>query len=366
MPPKNLIRRIGILTGGGDCPGLNVVIRAVVKSAAKRGIQCRGILDGYKGLVLNEVRSLSTDDVSGILTQGGTILGSSNKDDPFHFMETRPNGTVARRDRTADILETIKWHALDALVVLGGDGTMTVADKLVRKGVKIVGVPKTIDNDLVGTDQTFGFDTAVSTATEAIDRLHSTAASHHRVMVVEVMGRYAGWLALASGLAGGGDVILVPEFPYSEKKVAEAIEARHANGRKFSIVVVGEGAHPAGGKMVIDKIRNDSPEKIRLGGIGKFLADRLEASTGVECRTVVLGHVVRGGTPVASDRNLATRYGVEALEMVVDGKFGRMVALKNNVITSVPLSAVGGRTRNVTMNHPLVVAAKSIGITFGQ
>jgi 6-phosphofructokinase 1 len=243
---------------------------------------------------------------------------------------------------------------------------MTVADQLVRKGIKIVGVPKTIDNDLVGTDQTFGFDTAVSTATEAVDRLHSTAASHHRVMVVEVMGRYAGWLALASGLAGGADVILIPEFPYHEMKVAEAIEARCANGRKFSIVVVGEGAHPAGGKMVVDKILKDSPEKIRLGGVGKFLADRLEAMMGMECRNVVLGHVVRGGTPVPSDRNLATRYGVSALEMVVEGKFGRMVALKNNLITSVPLSSVGGRTRNVTPNHPLVLTAKSIGISFGQ
>lgn len=366
MPPKNLVRRIGLLTGGGDCPGLNAVIRAVVKSAVRRGVQCRGILDGYRGLVLNDVRSLSADDVSGILTQGGTILGSSNKDNPFAFVEKRADGSMAHKDRTADILATIKWHALDALVVLGGDGTMTVADQLARKGVKIVGVPKTIDNDLVGTDQTFGFDTAVSTATEAIDRLHTTAASHHRVMVVEVMGRYAGWLALASGLAGGGDVILVPEFPYHEKKVAEAIEARAANGRKFSIVVVGEGAHPAGGKMVIDKIRNDSPEKIRLGGIGKALADRLETLTGVECRAVVLGHVVRGGAPVASDRNLATRYGAAALDMVVSGKFGRMVALKNNKITSIPLSSVGGRTRNVTWDHPWVVSAKSIGVSFGQ
>jgi 6-phosphofructokinase 1 len=366
MAPKNPVRRIGILTGGGDCPGLNAVIRAVVKSALRHGIECRGVLDGYRGLVLNEVRNLGRDDVSGILTQGGTILGSSNKDNPFEFIEKRPDGSIAKRDRTADILENVKSNALDALVVLGGDGTMTVANLLVKRGVKIVGVPKTIDNDLVGTDQTFGFDTAVSIATEAIDRLHSTAASHHRVIVVEVMGRYAGWLALASGLAGGGDVILLPEFPYHEKKVAESIQARQAAGRKFSIVVVGEGAHPAGGKMVIDKIRNDSPEKIRLGGVGKVLADRLEALTGTECRAVVLGHVVRGGTPVASDRNLATRYGVGALDMVLAGKFGRMVALKNNQITSVPLASVGGRTRNVTMRDPWVLSAKSIGVTFGQ
>jgi 6-phosphofructokinase 1 len=366
MSPKNLIRRIGILTGGGDCPGLNAVIRAVVKSAARDGVQCRGVLDGFKGLVTNEVRSLSADDASGILTMGGTILGSSNKDDPFRFVERGPDGKITKRDRSGDVCATMKWNALDALVVLGGDGTMTVANKLARKGVKIVGVPKTIDNDLVGTDQTFGYDTAMEIATEAIDRLHTTAASHHRVIIVEVMGRYAGWLALGSGLAGGGDVILIPEFPYSLKKVAEAIRARQEKGRRFSILVVGEGAAPAGGKMTIDKIREDSPEKIRLGGVGKVLADQLESMMGVECRAVVLGHVVRGGTPTGTDRVLATLYGAAAMDMVLAGKFGRMVALRDGKITSVPLSAVGGKCRKVPLDHPWVKAGKDIGISFGQ
>jgi ATP-dependent phosphofructokinase / diphosphate-dependent phosphofructokinase len=250
-------------------------------------------------------------------------------------------------------------------VVLGGDGTMTVADKLARLGVRIVGVPKTIDNDLVGTDRTFGFDTAMSVAAEAIDRVHTTAASHHRVMVVEVMGRYAGWLALGSGMASGADVILIPEIPFNEKKIIEAFVERQRRGRRYSIVVVGEGAHPAGGKMVVDKVLPLSPESIRLGGIGKVLADRIEEISDLEARSVVLGHVLRGGTPTPFDRLLATQFGVEAMDLVRSHKFGRMVVLKDGKMSSVPLEKVGGRIRHVTKDHPMMKAAQGIGISFG-
>ncbi len=359
------VRRIGILTGGGDCPGLNAVIRAVVKNAGREGIEVVGILDGFLGLVTDMTRSLDRDTVSGILVEGGTILGSSNKDNPFHFVEEGPNGKARFRDRSDDCVATLKRHGLEALVVLGGDGTMTVANLLTRKGIKAVGVPKTIDNDLWGTDQTFGYDTAVNVAAEAVDRLHSVAASHHRVMVVEVMGRYAGWLALGAGVASGGDVILLPEFPFEERKIMEAIRRRQAAGRKFSIVVAGEGAYPKGGKMVVDKIRPLSPEKIRLGGIGKVLADRIEDLSELEARAVVLGHVVRGGTPSPFDRNLATQFGVAAMDEVLAGHFGRMVTLQGGKMSSVPLNKVGGRIRNVTKEHPLMRAAMKIGISFG-
>ena len=242
---------------------------------------------------------------------------------------------------------------------------MTISQLFSKKGVKIVGVPKTIDNDLVGTEQTFGHDTAVYVAVEAIDRLHTTAASHHRAMVVEVMGRYAGWLALRAGLAGGGDVILIPEIGYDEKKVAEVVRHRHGLGKKSTIIVVAEGAHPRKGKIVVDRLVENSPEKIRLGGVGKQLADNLEKLTGIETRSVVLGHIVRGGTPTSFDRILATRFGVKAMEMVLQGRFGRMVALKNGEMASVPLSKVCGKIRTVPVNHELVSAAKKTGVSFG-
>jgi len=359
------VKRIGILTGGGDCPGLNAVIRAVVKNASRHGIDVIGIQDGFLGLVEKNTRPLGGQDVSNILTLGGTILGSSNKDNPFHMRETDAKGRVRTRDRSEEIPTTLKRLGIEALVVLGGDGSMTVAHKLSRMGLQIVGVPKTIDNDLMGTDQTFGFDTAVSVATEAIDRLHTVAASHHRVMIVEVMGRYAGWLALGSGIAGGGDIILIPEIPYDEKKVGEAIWARRKRGKKSSIVVVAEGAHSKGGKMAVDRINPLSSDRIRLGGISRELARHLETQSGIECRSVILGHVVRGGCPTAFDRNLATLFGVHAMELVLKGRFGRMVALKNTKMASVPLTQVGGKCRKVPLDHEWIKAAKSIGIEFG-
>lgn len=358
-------KRIGILTGGGDCPGLNAVIRAVVKNARREGIEVVGILDGFHGLMEDMTRELDYDGVSGILVQGGTILGSSNKDNPFRHPLVSPGGKVRYIDRTPDCLATLERHGIEVLVVLGGDGTMTVANRLVKHGVKVVGVPKTIDNDLEGTDQTFGYDTAMTVAAEAIDRLHSVAASHHRVMVVEVMGRYAGWLPLGAGLASGGDVILLPEFPYREDKIVEAIRCREASGRHFSIVVVGEGAKPAGGKMVVDKIRPLSPEKIRLGGIGKVLADRIEELTNMEARAVVLGHVIRGGTPSPTDRKLATLFGVAAMDLVLAGRSGFMVGLRGTRILPIPISKVGGKTRYVTRDHPWVKAAVKIGVSLG-
>jgi phosphofructokinase-like protein len=357
------IKCIGILTAGGDCPGLNAVIRAVVKTASWQGIDVVGVRDGFLGLIQNSMDLLDPEDVDHILTQGGTILGSSNKDNPFHFLQKDANGREKYVDRSADVIANIKRLGIQALVVLGGDGSMTLAQGFSKKGVKIIGVPKTIDNDLVGTDQTFGYDTAVSVATEAIDRLQSVAASHHRVMVVEVMGRYAGWLALKSGIAGGADIILIPEIPYHEKKIGETILQRQKEGKKSSIIVVAEGAFPKGGSMVFEHI-NDH-QRARLGGICRRLARHLEVRHGVETRSVMLGHTVRGGTPTAFDRALATLFGVHAVELVREGRFGRMVTWKNGALSSVPLSVPGGKNRKVPLDHPMVQAAKNIGISFG-
>lgn len=363
---KSKVKCIGILTGGGDCPGLNAVIRAVVKTADQYGIQVMGVRDGFLGLIDKSMKTLEPGDVSNILTLGGTILGSSNKDNPFHIIEKDKSGKIHYYDRSKDIPRNLKRLGIEALIVLGGDGSMTVANRFSKMGIKIVGVPKTIDNDLMGTDQTFGFDTAVTVATEAIDRLHSVADSHHRVIIVEVMGRYAGWLALGSGIAGGGDIILIPEIPYEEKRVVEAILERRKKGKKSSIVVIAEGAHPKGGKMVVDRINPLSVERVRLGGISRQLAHHLETKSGLETRSVILGHVVRGGTPTAFDRNLATLFGVQALELVRQGKFGRMVTLHHNKMSSVPLSQVGGKCRKVPLDHELIQAARHIGISFGD
>lgn len=360
------LRKAGILTGGGDCSGLNAVIRAAARVLLRRGVEVTGILDGYQGLVTNRTRPLKAEDLSGLLQRGGSILGSSNKDDPFHFLVPGRGGKPVFADRSADAIATLRRHHLDCLLVLGGDGTMTVADRLAALGARIVGVPKTIDNDLVGTDQTFGHDTAVAVAAEAIDRLHTTADSHHRVIVVEVMGRTAGWLALNSGMASGADVILIPEFPFSLQEAAQVVLRRREQGRQASIVVVGEGAAPKGGSQVVSRINPLSPEKIRLGGIGRMVADDLEARTGIESRAVVLGHVVRGGMPTAFDRNLATRYGWFAAEQALKGVAGRMVVLQRGTLGSIPLAKVGGKVRKVSPSEPLVKAAKAMGISFAQ
>jgi len=330
--------KIGVLTGGGDCPGLNAVIRAVVrKGTFHYEDKFLGFLEGWRGLMENKTMPLDLETVAGILPRGGTILRTSR---------TNP---AKKPDGLDTCVAALKRNGVDALVAIGGDDTLSVATKLYDKGVKVVGVPKTIDNDLSGTDYTFGFDTAVNIVTEAIDRVHTTAEAHNRVMVVEVMGRDAGWIAIHSGIAGGADVILIPEQPFNVDKVAAKIRLRHARGRYFSIVVVAEGAKFAKTAVGNVTVTEDKDEfgHARLGGIGNALAQELERRTGFETRTVVLGHVQRGGSPSAFDRVLATRYGLGAIDMVHRGEFGRMAALRGNKIVSVPLAEATATNRRV-------------------
>lgn len=360
-----MVKRIGVLTGGGDCPGLNAVLRAVVKTAMiDYGYEVVGFKDGYRGLVLNSFVKFQPGDVSGILDKGGTILGTSNRDNPFHFKVDK-DGAVEYKDMSDKVIENMKMFGIDCLVLIGGDGTLTSARDFSRKGLKVVGVPKTIDNDLSATDLTFGFMTAVETATEAIDKLHSTAESHHRVMILEVMGRYAGWIALESGIAGGADVILMPEIPYDMNKVAQKVMERKNAGKHFSIIVVSEGAKSVDGDVVVSKVVNDSPDPIRLGGIGNKVAEDIEKLTGIETRVTVLGHLQRGGRPVPFDRILSTRYGVAAVEMVNEGKFGMMVALQGNEIVPVALEDAVGKLKTVPPEGELVKIAKKVGVGFG-
>ncbi|MBN2583940.1 MAG: 6-phosphofructokinase [Planctomycetes bacterium] len=369
MAGKKKIKCVGVLTGGGDCPGLNAVIRSVTKTLIhEHGVTVYGIYDGYAGLVEHRYERLDSADVSNILTRGGTILGSSNKANPFAYYPPQKVGGKHEKPRDASARAKALYRKLklDALVCIGGDGTMAIADGLIRKcGMSIVGVPKTIDNDLPRTDYTFGFMTAVQTATEAIDRLHSTASSHHRVMVAEVMGRYAGWLALYAGAASGADVILIPEIPYEIEKVAEFVKDRSRRGKRFSIICVAEGAKPRGGKLTVERIVADSPEPVRLGGIGHKVAREIEELTGLESRATVLGYVQRGGTPCAFDRTLATEYGHHAAELVRAGRFGRLVVLHNGRISSVPINSIAGRIKKVPRNHRLVRAAEAVGTCFG-
>ncbi len=360
------IKRIGILTAGGDCPGLNAVIRAIVKTAIYRyGLEVVGFMDGYSGVILNKAKIMESKDASGILPRGGTILGTSNRDDPFRFPVV-VNGQKTFRDVSDQSARNLRKNKVDVLFVLGGDGSLTIGSKLAKKGVKIIGVPKTIDNDLWGTDVTFGFDTALQVAMGAVDRLHSTAESHHRVMVVEVMGRYAGWIALAAGLAGGGDVILIPEIPFEYAKVCEQILERRRQGKRFSIVVAAEGAKPKKGKMVVQRVIEDSTDPLRLGGVGYQIGNEIEKGTGLETRVTILGHVQRGGSPSAYDRILATRFGARAVELAMAGKFGRMVCLRGTQIKDIPLSKVGGRQRRVRPDGDMVRTARSIGVSFGD
>lgn len=360
---RETIKTIAVLTGGGDCPGLNAVIRAVVKTAINQyGLRVFGIRDGFLGLIENRMDELSYDDVSSILTAGGTILGASNKANPFAHI--REDGSKV--DISDDCVDTLRARGIDAVVCLGGDGTMAMADQFSRKGVTVMGVPKTIDNDLVGTDFTFGFDTAVTTATEAIDKLQTTASSHHRVMVLEVMGRYAGWIALHSGVAGGGDVILIPEIEFDFDKVCEYVVGRSKRGRAFSIVVVGEGAKPKGGERVVSQTVADSPDPVRLGGVGEMVSEEVSKRTHLESRAVNLGHVIRGGTPTPFDRCLATMLGHEAMEYLMDGHKGELVVYKNGGVSSVPLADVAGRTKTVPKDHYLIRAARAVGTCFGD
>lgn len=359
-------RRIAILTGGGDCPGINAVIRAVTKKAiSEYGMEVIGIQDGYYGLIYNSYRPLDFADVSGILTMGGTILGTSNTDNPYH-QAVKIDGKTAFEDVSKSTIANINALDIDCLVCIGGDGTLTIASQLARDGVPVVGIPKTIDNDLLGTDITFGFDSAVAVATEGIDRIHSTAQSHHRVMIVEVMGRHAGWIALHAGVAGGGDIILIPEIPYDLGSVIEKIKERNTAGNRFSIIVVAEGAKASGGDVVVKRIVEKSTDPIRLGGIGMVLGAQIEQETGIETRAVVLGHLQRGGVPTPYDRVLATRLGTRAATMVMRRKFGRMVAVKGDKLTEVPLEEVAGGYRAVPHDHPLIASARSIGTCFGD
>lgn len=363
---KTKIKKIGILTAGGDCPGLNAVIRAVVKTAInKHNIEVIGFKDGYDGLIHNKFIRLDNSRVSGILTLGGTILGTSNIANPYNYA-IKKGKKIVFKDYSRQAIAIYKKHKLDALIVVGGDGTLSIASKLIKDGLRIVGVPKTIDNDLSETEVTFGFDSAVTTATEAIDKLHSTAQSHHRVMIVEVMGRYAGWIALASGMAGGGDVILIPEIPYRIEKICDKIKERRKKGKRFSIIVVAEGAKPMGGEVTVSQIVEASTDKVRLGGIANRLADQIDDLIDIETRATIIGHVQRGGTPTAFDRILATRYGHEALSLVVENKFGRMVALKAGKMTDVPIKKAIHKLKLVPANALLVQCNKAMGISFGD
>lgn len=361
------IKKIGVLTGGGDCPGLNAVIRAVVKSACfEHHIETVGIQDGYEGLVNDLTTPLSTDAVSGILPRGGTILGTSNKANPFAYSMRDRHGKLTVEDRSKDCLGVIKKNKLDGLVIIGGDGTHASSARFAEMGVPIVGIPKTIDNDLDATDITFGFDSALNVATEAVDRLHTTGESHKRAMILEVMGRYAGWIALRSGIAGGGDIILIPEIPYDIGIVCEAVKARIQRGKRFTIVVVAEGAIPKGGQQVIQSVVEGSPDPIRLGGIGQVVARQIELCSGLESRVTVLGHLQRGGTPTPYDRWLATRFGAHAVDLIATGQFGRMVALKGQNIESVPLCEAISRLRRVNPESEEVRTARAVGTCFGD
>jgi len=359
------LKRIGILTGGGDCPGLNAVIRAVAKSAIRGGMEVLGIEDGYLGLIENRLRTLCLADVSDILTRGGTILGSCNKANPAAYAVPEGDGWVIR-DVRRRVLDHYRAAGLDAMVAIGGDGTMSGAASLVEMGMNIVGVPKTIDNDLWGTDITFGHDTAVATATDALDKVHTTASSHHRVMTVELMGRYAGWLALHAGVAAGADVILIPEIPFDIEKVCDACIARSRIGKRFTIIAVGEGAVPVGGEVFVDHVVENSPDPVRLGGVGKFVTEQVERRTGLDCRSIVLGHVQRGGAPSAFDRVLATQFGHQAFELLESGRFGRLVVQRGGRIDSIEIGDAAGKVRTIPPDWPLLAAAREIGTAFGD
>ena len=361
------IKKIALLTGGGDCPGLNAVIRAFTRSAILNyGYEVIGYKFGYRGLYNNDFINLDLSTVSGILSRGGTILYSSNKDNLFDY-QVEEKGVKVKKDVSDVAIENMKKENVDALVVIGGDGTLTSARDFSRKGVNVIGVPKTIDNDLGSTDITFGFNTAIDIATEALDRLHTTAESHHRIMILEVMGRNAGWIALESGIAGSADVILIPEIPYDLEKIAEKVEERRSEGKQFTIIVVAEGAKPKNGEVMVSKIVEDSPDPIRLGGIGNKIAQDLEEIIrGKEIRCTVLGHLQRGGNTCTFDRILSTRYGVAAVELVNSGKFGNMVCLKGNEISYDSLENVIGNNKVVDVDGELVKVAKKIGISFAD
>jgi ATP-dependent phosphofructokinase / diphosphate-dependent phosphofructokinase len=362
--------KIAINTGGGDAPGLNAVIRAVVVSAARRGHEVWGIESGYRGLIDSKpggLRLLTPDTVRGIAHLGGTILGSTNRGDPFNFPVSDGAGNTVPTDVSKLLIERFSELQFDVLVALGGDGSLALARRLLELGLpRVVAVPKTIDNDLPATDLTFGFDTAVATATEAIDKLHSTAAAHERVMVIEVMGRYAGWIALHAGIAGGADAILIPEIPFSPEAVCAKVRQRERNGRPFSIIVVAEGAKPLGGAMVYRDKRDPYAGHAKLGGVGEQVAQFVHQGTGKETRTVVLGHLQRGGGPIPVDRLLALRMGTEAIRFVVETQDSGMVALRNGEMRLLPFAEIGEGIRTVPLDSSVLRTGRELGIAFGN
>ena len=378
-----MIKKVAILANGGDVSGFNAVIRGIVKTAENHGVECYGFIEGYKGLVKNDYIKLeSSTTASGILHRGGSIIGSSTNANVFNF-KVEENGQVVYKDLSDLCIENIKKDEFDCIFTLGGDGTQKSARDLSLKGVNIIGIPKTIDNDVACTEITFGYNTAVSVATEAIDRLHSTGETHHRIMVLEVMGRYAGWIALESAIAGGADVALIPEVPYDITIAAKKIEERKAQGKCFSVVVVAEGAMPKGGTITVEDVRDNGAgvDNTKLGGIGDRVARQLQELTGLEARNTTLGYMQRGGSPTAFDRVLSTKYGAKAMELAMEEKFGVLTVIRNGKLDSVPLEkvvgknkvigAVSGNTaesniRKVSKNHDLFRTAKDIGICLGE
>ena len=378
-----MIKKVAILANGGDVSGFNAVIRGIVKTAEQNGVECYGFIEGYRGLLNNDYVKLdSATSASGILHKGGSIIGSSTNANVFNFKQEE-NGQVVYKDLSDVCVENVKKDGFDCIFTLGGDGTQKSARDFSLKGLNVIGIPKTIDNDVACTEITFGYNTAVSVATEALDRLHSTGETHHRIMVLEVMGRYAGWIALESAIAGGADIALIPEVPYDINIAAQKIEERKAIGKNFSVVVVAEGAMPLGGTITVENVRNNGAgvDNTKLGGIGDRVAKQLEELTGLEARNTTLGYMQRGGTPTAFDRVLSTKYGAKAMELALEGKFGVLTVIKNGKLDYVSLEdvvgnnktigAVSGNTaesniRKVTRDHDLFKTAKDIGICLGE
>ncbi len=362
------LKRLGILTGGGDCAGLNAVIRAVTRTAHfEHGAQVIGIELGFDGLIFDYHKELTYDNTKDILPLGGTVLGTTNKGNPFAYREFGADGQVVETDYSQRALENFKRLKLDCLFVVGGEGTLMIGQRLFELGLPVIGIPKTIDNDLGETDYTFGFQTAVQVATDALDRLHTTGRSHRRVMILEVMGRHAGWIALEAGIAGGAHIILIPEVPYHLDKVLGKIRQREADGYPFSILVVAEGAHEVGGREIILKSASSRLQGVaQLGGVGNHLADAISKQIDLEVRCTVLGHTQRGGTPNSFDRVLGTRLGAYAVRAAAAGEFGTMVALKTPEMTLVPMQGLAGKIRNVPMNSQLIDCAESVGISLGR
>ena len=381
-----MLKKVAILANGGDVSGFNAVIRAIVKTAENHNIECYGYIDGYNGLLKNDYVLLSTagnGDAKGILPKGGSIIGSSTNSNVFHYKVKKEDGTVEYKDLSDVCIQNIKDAGFDCIFTLGGDGTQKSARDFATKGVNVIGGPKTIDNDVACTEITFGYNTAVSVAMEAIDRLHTTGETHHRIMVLEVMGRYAGWIALEAAIAGGADVALIPEIPYDINRVATKIENRKKRGKEFSIVVVAEGAKPINGDITIMGKRDNGAgvDNTKLGGVGQVVAKQLEELTGLEARNTTLGYMQRGGSPTAFDRVLSTKYGVKAMQLALEGKFGTLAVMKNGKLDYASLEdvvgnnkeigAVSGNTeesniRKVTMDHDLVITARNIGINLGD